>query len=167
MAAPITYVWTEKGFAPSNARFMAMARERYGLGEIVTLDEVKSRSGRSHDHYFAAVHEARQNLPEAAAERFPTDEHLRKYALIKAGYADSRSVVTASRAEALRVAAFIGGMDPFALVSTEGATVTHWTAKSQSMKAMGGKVFQESKAAVLEVLASLLGVTTDDLERAA
>lgn len=165
--SPIPCVWTQTGFVPINARFMKAAGERYGLGEVVELDEVKPRSGRSHDHYFAAVHEAWQSLPEAASQRFPTDEHLRKYALIKAGYADSRSVVTASRAEALRVAAFIGGMDPFALVSTEGSTVTHWTAKSQSMKAMGAKVFQESKAAVLEVLASLLDVSKADLEAAA
>lgn len=164
MPGPIQCVWTGEAFKPLNRRFLREASERYGDGEIVTLDDAKGRSMRSHDHYHAAIHDAWMSLSDEASQRFPSEEHLRKYALIKAGYADSRSVSVASRAEAIRVASFIGAGDAFAVVTTEGATVTVWTAKSQSMKAMGGKVFQESKAATLDVIADLIGTTSATLQ---
>jgi hypothetical protein len=93
-------------------------------------------------------------------------EHLRKYALVKAGYHDKRSIVCSSRAEALRLASFIRPMDDFAVIGTNGPVVTVLTAKSQSMKAMGRKEFQASKDAVLNVLAEMIGTTREALERA-
>jgi hypothetical protein len=90
------------------------------------------RSSASHRHYFAAVYDAWLNLPEIDAERFPTADHLRKYALIRAGYCDTRELVCASKAEAVRVGAFMKPMDPYALVAISGAVVRVYTAKSQA-----------------------------------
>ena len=56
------------------------------------------------------------------------------------------------------MAAFIREIDEFSYVTIEGATVTHLTAQSQSMKAMGKKRFEESKQAILEYIADLIGV---------
>jgi hypothetical protein len=114
---------------------------------------------------FAALKEAHNSLPDETAERLPTPEHLRKFALIKTGFADSRSLACSSRAEALRIAAFMRPADEFSVVTIEGAVVTVWTAKSQSVRAMGKAEFTASKDAVLAYVASLIGTTTAALER--
>ena len=118
----------------------------------------------SHDHFFASVQEAYNNLPEDLADDFASPEHLRKWALIKAGYRDERSIVASSKAEALRIAAFIRPMDEFSVVVVREATVTQLTAKSQSLRAMGKVEFQRSKDAVFDVLAKLIGTSVDDLK---
>lgn len=143
-----------------------LADELYVVGELYRLSEASAeRSSESHRHYFAAIAEGWKNLPEIFAERLVTPEHLRKYALIKAGYADSHSIACSSKAEAQRIAAFIEPIDEFAVITVDQATVTRWTAKSQSYKAMGKKVFGESKQAVLDVIAALIDVSVADLKR--
>jgi hypothetical protein len=104
------------------------------------------------------VREAWVNLPERFAAQFPTEEHLRKYALIKAGFCDQRSIVCASKAEARRLGAFIKPLDDYAVVAVEDRLVTVFTAKSQSAAAMSKAAFQASKRAVLDVLAEMIGV---------
>lgn len=168
MTAPFQAMWNAeaKVFEPLR-RFVPALSDEYGAGEIITLAEQHERSPASHSHYFALINEAWQSLPEILAERFLTAEHLRKYALIKAGYRDERSIVCASKAEAERVAAFIKPMDGYAVVTVSEAVVTVYEAKSQSMKAMGREQFQASKDAVLGVLASMIGVEPEKLSERA
>lgn len=162
----IPCVWTGRHFEPVRGHH-ARAAEMFGPGEVVNLQAVEDRSAASHRHYFAAINEAWQNLPEGMAPHYPSPEHLRKRALIQAGYADCQSFAASSRREAVKLAAFLVPVDPFSLVTLEGSTVTRWTAQSQSQRAMGKQVFQESKEAVLGVLADMIGVTPDTLQRAA
>lgn len=144
--------------------FARLADREYVIGEIYTLDQTDpSRSLASHRHYFAAVHEAWINLPQDEAERFASSEHLRKWALIRAGYRDERSIVCSSKAEALRIGSFVKPMDEHAIVAISETVVRVYTAKSQSARAMGKRVFQESKDAVLTQLAGLLGVEVSTL----
>jgi hypothetical protein len=107
------------------------------------------------------------NLPERVAPQFPDAEILRKHALIRSGYADKRSIVCRSAAEAQRVAAFIAPMDGYAIVTVDATTVTVWTAQSQSMRAMGKKAFQASKEAVLGYVSDLIGLPAEADERRA
>lgn len=162
---PIPFRWTGDSFEPL-PRWAKDCDREFVVGQVYRLVEQQDRSQASHAHYFAAISEAWQSLPEAAAQQFPTPEHLRKYALIKGGYADSQTFAASSRAEALRLAAFIRPIDDFSVVTVDGATVTRWTARSQSMKAMGRVEFQRSKDAVLDVIAGLLGTTRDALNSA-
>ena len=118
---------------------------------------------RSHRYYFASVNEAHANLPEHLAERFATPDHLRKYALIKAGYRDERSIVATSKAEAQRVAAFVRPIDDYALVVVFEAVVTIYTAKSQSVRAMGKAEFRKSIDAVLDIVSAMVGTSPDEL----
>jgi len=113
------------------------------------------------------VHDAWQNLPERVASEFPTPEHLRKHALIAAGFCDKQSVVFDSQEDAQRAAAFMRPVDPYAVVSVSGTVVTRYTAQSQSIRAMGKKIFQESKDAVLEIIAGMVGVERAALVREA
>ncbi len=148
----------------SHKRYVA---DTYGDGEVVTLSPVEERSYASHGHYFALLHQAWINLPEEYAERFPSEEHLRKWCLIKSGHRDERTTVCASKAEAERVAAFIKPIDDYAIVVAREATVIVWTAKSQSMRAMGKDAFQQSKDDVLGVLSELIGTDVTSLHHAA
>jgi hypothetical protein len=140
-----------------------LADRYFVVGQTYPLIVHEERSTASHSHYFAAVNEAWKNLPEDEAERFPTSEHLRKWALIKAKYADERSVVCSTKAEAQRVAAFVKPLDDYAVVIVSGATVSMFTAKSQSARAMDKAEFQKSKQDVLDIVAAMIQVTPKEL----
>jgi hypothetical protein len=164
-APPLPCQWDGEAFRPL-PRFARIADKHYVVGETYSLVTHEERSEASHRHYYAALHEVWQNLPDPWATMFPTSEHMRKHALIKAGYCDQRSIACASKAEAQRVAGFIRPMDEYAVVIASEAVVTVYTAKSQSYRAMGRKDFYASKEAVLGWCASLIGTTADELQRA-
>lgn len=157
MTAPITFTWDGESMVPLQ-RFRLACDRQFAVHETYPLIVHEARSTNSHNHYFASVVEAWRNLPEDTAENFATSEHLRKWCLIRAGFRDERSIVCASKAEAQRMAAFIKPMDEFAVVVAREAVVTVYTAKSQSLRAMGKADFQASKQAVLDILAGMIGV---------
>lgn len=159
-APPVPFQWDGEVMKPLQPK---RADAFYTVGERYIMVPVSHRSDATHKHEFAWLREAWMNLPEALADDFPTSEHLRKFALIKAGYFDSHTITCGSRAEALRVAAFIKPIDEFAVVVTNAATVTRYTAKSQSRKAMGAKDFQESKTAIMDLIAGMIGVAPKEL----
>lgn len=159
---PLAFQWDGEAMIPRHPR---LADKHFVVGEVYTIEVREDRSAASHRHYFAALNEAHASLPEHISERFPTMDHLRKYALIKAGYRDERSHACSSKAEALRFAAFVQPMDSFAFITTDGPLVTVFTAKSQSVRAMGKQAFEASKTAVLDYIASLIGHTAGTLER--
>lgn len=166
MTAPLPYVYQGEGEFRALPRFASRCDKEFVIGQSYLLEAREERSQVSHNHFFASVAEAWKNLPEHYGERFATPDHLRKYCLIKRGWHDQRSVVCASKAEAQRLAAFIKPIDEFAVVVASEAVVTVYTAKSQSMKAMGKKDFQRSKDDVLSEVAAMIGVAPDELERA-
>ena len=135
----------------------------YAVGERYIMVPVSHRSDATHKHEFAWLREAWMNLPEALADQYPTTEHLRKRALIDAGYFDETIIDAGSNAAALRVAIGIRPMDDFALVFVRSAFVIRRTAKSQSRRAMNAKDFQASKEAIMGVVAKLIGVETKEL----
>ena len=161
--APIVVRYDGEAFVPTTQRFARQACKDFVCGEVYQMVVEEPRSMSSHRHYFAAVTEAWRNLPESMEGRFPTADHMRAFALCMTGYRDERHIVCASRAEALRVAAFIRPMDDFAIVRTEGAMVEVWTAKTQNMRAMNKATFQKSKEAVLTYLADMLSVPPEVL----
>lgn len=157
---PLQFDWDGESFTPRRPR---LADRHYVVGESYMLIPHEERSMRSHRYYFASVNEAWKNLPEHWADRFPTSDHLRKYALIKSGYRDERSIVCSSKAEALRVGSFVRSVDEYAVVIVSEAVVTIYTAKSQKMRAMGKRAFGESKEAVLDTVAAMIGTSKDTL----
>lgn len=156
-APPIPCVWTGEVFQPLR-NFAHFARNNYGAGELVALVQHEPRSLASHGHYFARMHDIWLSLPEDQTERFANEECFRKHGLIATGYRDERSIVCASKAEAQRVAAFVRPMDEYAIVTVREAVVTVYTAKSQSMRAMGKAEFQKSKDDVLAWAEAMIGV---------
>jgi len=166
MNAPINLRYEGNGdFRVLSNYWAGRADKDYVVGEVYKLVEHHDRSQVSHNHYFAVIGEAWSNLPDRLLEEYPSAEHLRKKLLVRAGYADERSIVCASKAEAQRVAAFVKPMDEYAVVTVREAVVRVYTAQSQAAKAMGAKVFQESKQAVLDALDDLLGVDRGATEK--
>lgn len=160
--APLVFEWDGEAMRPLRPK---LADREFTVGEQYRLGVIEERSFNSHNHYFAALNEAWQNLSDEQIERWPTVEHLRKYALIKTGYCDERSVVCSTKAEAERIAAFVRAMNGYGVVLLRDKTVTVYEAKSQSYRAMGKENFQISKAAVLDYVAGLIGTNTRELER--
>lgn len=165
---PIVARWTGEEFTPLG-RSRKDCDAELVVGQIYKLERVEERSEASHRHYFAAVAEVWSNLPEDLSERFPNSKIFRKFCLIKTGYCTQQQHVAKTRAEAERLRAFMSsvliGDDHYAIITLEGTVVTVWKAESQSYKEMGKKRFTESKQAVLDYCASLVGVAKTELER--
>lgn len=161
-----TYTWDGEAMRPM-PRFVKPCADRFNVGERYTLEAIEERSGISHRHFFAEVREVWLNLPEILGEQFKSPAHLRKYALIRTGFCDERSIAVGSKAEAKKLAAFIEPIDDYSVVSVQGTVVSVFTAKSQSYKTMPKGEFQQSKTAVLEFLAGLIGVEPQKVSEAA
>ena len=151
----MVFQWAGDSFVPLD-RFKKRCDEQFVVGARYVLTVGEERSDASHGHYFAVLTEKWQDLPEMISERFPTPEHFRRYCLIKTGYRDERSFVCASKAEAVRLAAFMRPIDEFSLISVNENVVIVWTAKSQSYRAQGNAEFQRSKSAVLQYADDLI-----------
>lgn len=162
MTSPFISTWDGESFIPLQ-RFARQCDREFVIGQQYRLVENEERSRASHNQYFASIHEAWLNLPEEIAHRFPSPDHLRRWALIQAGYRNERTIVAGSPDAANEIAAFIEDIDDYAVVVVHGNLVSHCTAKSQSTKAMGKTVFQDSKRKVLDVISNLIGVSAGDL----
>lgn len=160
--APLYFQWNGEAMVPLRPK---QADRQYTVGETYRLGVIEERSHNSHAHFFASLHEAYKNLPEAVSDRFPDEDHFRKHCLIDAGFYDERSFQCASRAEAVRLAAFLTPINSYARIVVHGSLVIERTAKSQSMRAMGKADFQRSKVAVLEIASALVGTSIATLEQ--
>lgn len=127
------------------------------VGETYRIEFREERSTNSHKHYFAAINEAWKNLKDEDSDRFPTPDHLRRWALVRAGYADERSIVYDTPEDAARSAVLARSLDGFAIIVPRGNVLKIYTAKSQSMRSMDRATFQASKTAVLNIAADLIG----------
>lgn len=150
---PLTCDWDGEVFKPLHPR---RADKYLVVGERYSLVQYEDRSAATHNHQFAWLHDAWLNLPENIADQYPTPEHLRKRALIDAGYYDETIIDAGSNAAAIRVAAAVQAIDTFALVFVRKCFVIRRTAKSQSRRAMKKDEFQASKTAIMEVIDALV-----------
>lgn len=159
-ASPLKFRWQDGTMQPLAPD---VARRTYEDGQIYRLAPWEDRSANTHRHYFSCINEGWNQLPEHMADQFATPDHLRRWLLIRAGFRDERTIVLASKAEAVRVAAFIRPLDPYAVVVPRESTVVVMTAHSQSYKSMGARTFQESKEKTLDLLASMIGTDSKTL----
>lgn len=150
---PLACDWDGEAFRPIHPR---RADKYLTVGERYSLVQYEDRSAATHNHQFAWLHDAWMNLPEDIADQYPTPEHLRKRALIDAGYYDETIIDAGSNAAAIRVAAAVQTIDTFALVFVRKCFVIRRTAKSQSRRAMKKEEFQASKTKIMEVIDDLL-----------
>lgn len=163
-ALPLTMRWEGDVMRPVG-RYAAEADKQFVIGQNYRMTEWQERSTATHSHEFAWLAEAWRNLPESLSDQYPSPEHLRKRALIEAGYYDEQIIDAGTNAAALRVASAFRSREEFSLVIVRQAFVVIRTAKSQSRRAMDRKTFQDSKTAVMEIVAALIGVSPETLTR--
>jgi hypothetical protein len=163
MSLPFACRWTNGAFVPV-PYYAEECRRVFEEGRLYRLEEVKHRSQASHNHQFVEIDEAWRNLPEKYVEKFPSSEHLRKWALIVSGYNTQKVLVFASAMEAQNFVALMADLDEYAVCEIDGAIVTLYRAKSQSKRAMGAREFQASKDAVLAEISRLLNVEVETLK---
>lgn len=166
IAAPILYTWSGEAMIPS-PRLLARCNEQFTVGDTYRLIEHEDRSQRSHNHQFAEIHQAWLNLPEELAVNFPTDDHLRKYALIMTGWCDKRQLVCRSHVEAERIAGFMRPTDEYAIIEVKDNIITEYVAKSQKRNKMNAADFQKSKTDILNYVAPMANTTPAKLKQAA
>lgn len=164
--------WDGETLTPTGHYGLSAAREAMEPGDVVIVEIDHPRSQNSHRHQFAEINEAWRHLPESLQEApwAASPETLRKHALIATGFADTYSIDCGANATAERVrmalASAEAGKHGYAIAKVRGPLVVVWTPQSQSMRAMGGKRFQESKQAVLNWIAAQIGVDAEELQRA-
>jgi hypothetical protein len=159
---PIRFVWSGGVMRPTDY-YAEAAKAMFVEGQTYRLVAAKERSERSHSFFFACVAAAHENLPEWLAPSFPTATHLRKHALIRAGFCETQEFIADSEKEARRLAAFIRPFDEYAMILVRGNVVTVLTAKSQSKADMKPAEFESSKRGVLNVIAGMIGVSPEEL----
>ena len=142
-------------------------RVKLDVGAVHGWQMAEHRSKASHDHFFAIINEAWKNLPEDMGDDFPSPEHLRKWALIKAGFCSETRIACANNNEAMTLATKAKAMDKYSIVAIDGKAVTIWTADSQRRDAMGRQAFQEAKERALHIISNLLGTDITILKEAA
>lgn len=180
MSMPVAAIWNDETATFTVARrFQRRAREQFQNGQEYYLEERIARSGASHAQYMASVGEAHANLSDENKEVLKTPEHLRKWALITAGYYDETLVEggdgEAGKLAAMRMAVLARKFDDFAEVKVVRLPgdddELKWfmrlrIAKSQSFSAMNKEQFEKSKRDVLDILAGAIEVRRRDLEQA-
>jgi len=168
MILPLRYMG-EGEFRTTTRGFAAQCDKTLVIGEVLRWETVTDRSVVNHRHYFACIAEAWGNLPDGMADELPSPEHLRKWALVKAGYCKTVKIVCASHDAAALLFIAAKDMDTFSVVGVSERVVTISRATSQNMRAMDKKTFQESKDRVLQVISELIGTdaaTGDGEDRA-
>lgn len=161
MGAPVMLRYEGDGeFRPAASIWAARCDKQFVVGEVYPMGPDYGRSDATHNHEFAAVGDMWASIPERFKHEpwAQSPEHLRKFALIMCRYCNTETFPCATVAEAERWAANLRPIDEYSLVKVEGATVYRFTAQSQAKRAMGTKLFQESKTAILEYIEDLIGV---------
>lgn len=161
--APVEMVWDGDVLRPVSPYWARRADKEFVRGEVLRITNTPERSYKSHARFFAVLNEAWKNMPPLMADRFPSPDHLRRFALIKAGYFNSQSMPCGSPAAARRMAAFVRPLDEFAIVTVDGSVVSVFTAKSMSHAEMDKATFRDASDKVLDVVAALISVSRQEL----
>ena len=165
MSSVIAFKWdAEREVMEPLPRFREECRKTFENQHIYRMEEIQARSEASHRAFFASLNEAWANLPDELAQEFTTAESLRKYALIKSGHCNQHTFSCATRAEALRLSAFLKPLDEFGVIRVNGATVTRYVAHSQSYRAMDKETFRKSFDDVLRIVAEMIGTSVKTLD---
>jgi hypothetical protein len=166
----VLFQWDGEAMIPATGFMQRRCDEQFTVGDKYVLVQHQDRTQQSEGHYFATLRDLWENLPEHLSGEpwAETDDHLRKFALIKTGFCDVETFPCGSKAEAERWAARLKPMDEYAIVKIVGTVVHRYRAKSQSRQAMPGKGdFQRSKVAVLDYVSDLVGLPKDAEQRRA
>lgn len=167
---PAMMTWSKAdGTFTVDPRFLELCRRQYADGETVPMVQVEQRNMKSHNHYFARLHELWLNLPHELSTKYPTEDALRSKALVECDYFTEKDYVCDSPAKARALAVIIRAYASYSVIKVSGNIVKVFDPESQSLAAMGLQRFEESKKAVLDYCEALIpgGVDQRELTKAA
>lgn len=184
---PILATWNDLDLTFKVApRYGRVAREQFADGEEYPLEVVEHRSSTEHNHYFASVKNAWDNINDPETINLLGGPNgLRHWALIQTGWCHTTPIGPMSKAAAIKGAH--GAAENFRLWADGSTASKHggsyievvirpvdggWvvivkTPMSQSRAAMKKEAFRHSKRDVLEVLAGQIQVKRRELEQSA
>ena len=155
---PLGFIYEGQGnWGPATKWVASRSDGYYQIGTTYVLVEHSMRSTRSHNHYFASLHEMWSTLPEEHSKTYPTPEHLRKKALIATGWATHTDYPCDTSRDAIMLAGILAIKDEYCIVKISSDTVRCFSAMSQDYRSMNKEEFQRSKDDVLGFVSKLLG----------
>lgn len=154
-------------------RFDNLCKRQYNDGCEYPLLPVEVRSRASHAHFFAAINEGFDNLPEkfCTDHRWTCADDMRKDLLIEAGFGEEKKFECVSADHAIKLATFIRDETGFSKITFlrdergRPTIVRVRRAKSQDLASMDRATFEDSKKKVLMLLEGIIGLARGDLMR--
>jgi hypothetical protein len=162
---PVVFVWTAEGTMVPLPRFHNLCAAQFSVDEEYALEIVQGRSRASHNHYFAALHEGWLNLAEEYKNDFRSEDHLRDWCLCKAGYCTHTRYVLNTAADARMMHDALKKENHCTIVGVTGNVCIVYHPESQARASMNKERFEESKRAVLDLVASMARTTRRELEK--
>lgn len=163
----VIFTWTDEGVMKPLGRFMNLCQRQYVIGEEYALGPVEEVLPRERGAIFAETKRAWKNLDHEFDGKFPSLEHLRKWALIEVGYYTQSETVLSTAKDAKNMALQARKLDDYARISVVENVVIIRTAKSISGAALKREEFKIVKKAVIDLLASMANTTAADLSKEA
>ena len=138
-------------------------------GGVYNVSLAKDRSSESHKQFFAVVADAFHQIPDDK-QHWSNPEHLRKWLLCKVHWCNQTDTVLSTNDDAMKFAAMVKSLDPYAVFQVKGRVVRNWVPKS--MKAARGnnggmskQDFQQVKQEIFDFLDDYLGLERGTLAK--
>lgn len=152
--------WNGKVMTPM-PRFIRQAETEFEVGGIYRMNVQHDATARHSAWYHIELGKRFDSLPERFDGRWADVEEFRKWALIKCGFYDLKTIPCDSHDDALKVAATAKAADDYSIPKVVENTVLIATPKSQKTPKMGKVIFHASTEAVLALADELLGITEE------
>lgn len=157
------FTWTEDEVFVPVPRFKALCVRQYAIGETYALGPVDNVANSSRGGFMASVKEAWKSLPEED-ERFPSWEHLRKRALVAAGWCLHSQTVMDTPKDARNLAIQSRKLDEYAVIQVKGNVVDVYIAKSIAHGQITAEEWKVVKPRSLDWVAAQINVRRTELE---
>lgn len=162
---PVQFEWTDDEVMKPLPRFQSLCARQFVIGEVYSLDPTEEVSQHDRGGLFAAVKSGWKTLAEEWDGKFPTTEHLRKWALIEVGYCTQDEYTLKNEEDAKVMTKALRRQDEFCRIAIHGDTVIVRNAKSIANNAIKSKEFKALKKQVLDLVGSMCNSTAADLDR--
>lgn len=148
----------EGQFEPTGIAVSTLLDKTLVIGECYRFDIYHDRSESFHRKYFAAIADSWEHLREPWNVMLPSPEHLRKYALCKAGWCDVATIVSKSKEEVVNTINSVKLLDTYCLAIPSGNVLTIYKARSQARSYQDARDFYETAVKVFHVIGEMIGV---------
>lgn len=162
---PVIFTCLDDYSMVPQTRFNSLCSRQFVPGEEYALAPIDEVSQHDRGGLFAAVRAAWENLSEEFDGKFPTVEHLRKWALIEVGHHTQAEYALATKEDAEKMALAARRLDEYARIAIHEQVVVIRTAKSIAAHAIKSVEFKALKKKVLDLVGSMSNSTAADLDR--